>query len=118
MRFVILVLSPPYGHQGPDSAYHFARAALEQGHELLQVFFHQDGVWNASAHTAPPGDDRDVAGRWFELSRRGVDLVLCVTAGARRGVVPPHLAPGFRAAGLGQLAAALGAADRVVVFGD
>ena len=39
MKFGILVNEGPYTHQASDSAYMFAKAAIEQGHEIFRVFF-------------------------------------------------------------------------------
>jgi tRNA 2-thiouridine synthesizing protein D len=130
MRISIVVNEGPYQHQSSDSAYLFARAVLERGHELYRVFFYHDGVYNGSRLGVPPQDDRDVPRRWSELAaRHGVDLVVCVAAAQRRGVLDEaeakrhgkdahNLAPGFRISGLGQLIEAGIESDRLVVFGD
>jgi tRNA 2-thiouridine synthesizing protein D len=47
-----------------------------------------------------------------------VDLVVCVAAALRRGIVDENLAKGFRISGLGQLVESAIQADRLVVFGD
>ena len=44
MKLGILVNEGPYTHQASDSAYQFAKAALEKGHEIFRVFFYSDGV--------------------------------------------------------------------------
>ena len=44
MKFGILVNEGPFTHQASDSAYQFAKAALEKGHEVMRVFFYYDGV--------------------------------------------------------------------------
>ena len=130
MKFGVLVNEGPYQHQAADSAYQFARAALEAGHEIFRVFFYHDGVHNGSRLTAPPQDDRNIVERWSELAEKhGIDLVLCVAAAQRRGVLDAdeakrhgkdadNIAPGFRISGLGQLIEASIQADRMVTFGD
>ena len=77
----------------------------------------------------PPQDERNVGARWSRLAQeRGLDLVVCVAAGQRRGILDAAerdrhgkdadvLAPGFRIAGLGLLAEAAILADRFVTFG-
>ncbi|MEE1577861.1 MAG: DsrE family protein, partial [Deltaproteobacteria bacterium] len=50
MKFGILIKEGPYTHQASDSAYRFASAALEKGHEIEGVFFYNDGVINATRH--------------------------------------------------------------------
>ena len=44
MIFGILVNEGPYQHQASDSAYLFAKAAIEEGHTIFRVFFYHDGV--------------------------------------------------------------------------
>jgi tRNA 2-thiouridine synthesizing protein D len=119
MKFGILVNEGPYNHQASDSAYQFAKAALEKGHEIFRVFFYYDGVNNATRLGEPPTDDRNVTKNWQKLAEEHkLDMVVCVAAGLRRGIVEDNLAPGFRISGLGQLIEAGIQADRVVVFGD
>ncbi|MEZ5658127.1 MAG: sulfurtransferase complex subunit TusD [Burkholderiaceae bacterium] len=119
MKIGILVNEGPYQHQASDSAYLFARAAIEKGHEVSRVFFYHDGVNNATRLTEPPQDDRNIVQRWSRLAEEhGVDLVVCVAAALRRGIKDEVLAPGFRISGLGQLVEIGIEADRLVTFGD
>ena len=119
MKFGIMVNEGPYTHQATDSAYQFAKATLEKGHQIHRVFFYHDGVINATRLTEPPQDDRNVVTRWSKLAEdHGVDLVVCVAAAMRRGIRDENLAPGFRISGLGQLVESGIQADRLVVFGD
>ena len=130
MKFGIQVNEGPYQHQASDSAYQFAKAALEAGHEIYRVFFYHDGVNNGTRLTTPPQDDRNVVTRWSELAEKHeLDMVICVAAAQRRGIADAdesrrngkdadNIAPGFRISGLGQLIEAGIQADRMVVFGD
>ncbi len=119
MKFGILVNEGPYNHQAADTAYQFAKAAIDKGHEIHRVFFYHDGVNNASKLTQPPQDDRNIVNRWSKLAEEhGVDLVVCVAAALRRGIVDENLATGFRISGLGQLVESGIQADRLVTFGD
>ena len=130
MKFGILVNEGPYTHQASDSAYQFAKAAIEKGHEVFRVFFYHDGVNNGTALAVPPQDDRHIPNQWSELAKEhDVDLVLCVAAAQRRGMLDEdeakrngksanNVAEGFRISGLGQLIEAGIQADRLVVFGD
>ncbi len=130
MKFSILVNEGPYQHQASDSAYQFAKAALESGHEVQRVFFYHDGVNNGTNLTTPPQDDRHIQKRWSEMAESNkVDLVLCVAACQRRGIVDEgerdrnkkdatNVADGFRISGLGQLIEAAIESDRLVTFGD
>ena len=119
MNIGILVNEGPYTHEASDSAYHFCRAALAAGHQILRVFFYHDGVNNATRLTEPPQDDRNIVNRWSKLAaEHKVDLVVCVAAALRRGIRDENLATGFRISGLGQLIETSIQADRMVTFGD
>lgn len=119
MKFGILVNEGPFTHQASDSAYQFAKAALEKGHEVWRVFFYHDGVNNANKLSEPQSDDRNLVKLWSELAEEhNVDLVVCVAAALRRGIKDDILAPGFRISGLGQLIEAGIVGDRLVTFGD
>lgn len=130
MKFGILVNEGPYTHQASDTAYQFARAALERGHSIFRVFFYSDGVNNGTRLMVPPQDDRNLQKVWSELAEQyKIDLVVCIAAAQRRGILDKgeakrhgkdadNIAPGFRISGLGQLVEAGIVADRLVVFGD
>lgn len=130
MKFGILVSEGPYTHQASDTAYQFTKAAIEKGHEIFRVFFYHDGVNNGTRLTTPPQDDRNVVNRWSELAtKHNIDLVLCVAAAQRRGIVDEgeakrngkdanNIAAGFRISGLGQLIEAGIQCDRLITFGD
>ena len=129
VKFGILVNEGPYTHQASDTAYQFVKAALAKGHEIYRVFFYHDGVNNATRLTVPPQDDRNIVKRWSDLAaRHKLDLVVCIAAAQRRGLMDKseakrngkdadNIAPGFRISGLGQLIEAGIQADRLVVFG-
>jgi len=119
MKFGILVNEGPFTHQASDTAYQFAKAALEKGHDVPRVFFYYDGVNNANKYSAPQADDRNLVKLWGTLAaEKNVDLVVCVAAGQRRGIQNENLAPGFRISGLGQLVEAGMGCDRLMMFGD
>lgn len=119
MNIGILINEGPYTHQATDSAYLFARAAIEKGHQINRVFFYHDGVNNSTRLTEPPQDDRHIVNRWTKLAQEhNIDLVVCVAAALRRGIKDENLAPGFRISGLGQLIESGIQSDRFVTFGD
>ncbi|MDA8095184.1 MAG: sulfurtransferase complex subunit TusD [Betaproteobacteria bacterium] len=119
MKFGIMINEGPYTHQSTDTAYQFVKAALAKGHQIHRVFFYHDGVNNATRLTEPPQDDRNIVNRWSKLAEEnGIDLVVCVAAALRRGILEENLAKGFRISGLGQLVESGIQADRLVVFGD
>jgi len=130
MKLTIQVNEGPYQHQSSDSAYFFTKAALDKGHEIFRIFFYHDGVNNGTRLTTPPQDDRNIVKRWSELAKEhDIDMVLCVAAAQRRGIVDDgeaerngkdatNMADGFRISGLGQLVEGAIESDRLVVFGD
>jgi len=130
LKFGIVVNEGPYTHQASDSAYHFTKAALAKGHQIVRVFFYHDGVNNATRLTVPPQDDRNLQKLWSELAEaHKLDLVVCIAAAQRRGILDENeakrqgkdannIAPGFRISGLGQLIEAGIKSDRLVTFGD
>ena len=118
MKFTIIVNNAPYQSQSSDTACKFAHALLEEGHDLVQVFFYFDGVWNALDNAEPPQDDRHVIENWSELAQKNdLDLIICSTAAKRRGVRLSTIAPGFIINTLGRLSEAITLSDRVITFG-
>jgi tRNA 2-thiouridine synthesizing protein D len=118
MKFGILVQEGPYNHQASDSAYNFIQAALEKGHQITGVFFYNDGVINATKLMDIPADDRNISKRWSELGAKGIQLIVCVAAGKRRGISPDVLIENARIDGLGQLSELCIESERLITFGD
>ncbi|MFT7388353.1 MAG: tRNA 2-thiouridine synthesizing protein D [Candidatus Endobugula sp.] len=128
MIFSLAIYSTP-SSQSQDSAYRFANALLAQGHTLFRVFFYHDGVYQGSQLSCPPQDEVNLTTRWQTLAEsHGVDLVVCIAAGLRRGVIDRkeaqryekghhNLASGFELSGLGQLVEAAVQSDRLITFG-
>lgn len=128
MKFVINVLS---SSTAPSTrrALRFAQTVLAEGHEIVRVFFYQDGVLTASNNLVLAQDQTDIAQQWQAfISENRLDAVVCIAAALRRGVLDQaeaqryqrnavNLAEGYELSGLGQLHDALQQADRVVSFG-
>jgi len=129
MKFAIQINTSPYGSQAGYTAYRFIESALAAGHQILRVFFYHDGIYHGLKYATPPDDEFDATRRWSELAAcHGLDLVLCISAAQKRGLLckdeavrqdkyDDDLAAGFRIAGLGQLVEATLHADRFIVFG-
>ncbi len=117
MKFTLIVQNAPYRSQASDSAWQFASAVCRLGHELVQVFFYFDGVYNAASQSEPPQDERDVIARWSALAAEyDLSLVVCTTAANRRGVIAP-LAEQFTFGSLAMFSEAVAESDRVITFG-
>jgi len=128
MKFAIALYSPAHA---PSSrrALLFAQAALAGGHEIVRLFFYQDGVYNASASVVTPQDELDVPRQWRAfVTDHQLDGVVCIAAALRRGVLNEEEAKRYQRdavsagapwelSGLGQLHDAVQDADRLICFG-
>ena len=96
---------------------------------MFRVFFYHDGIYHALKYATPPDDELQFTAQWSELARQHqIDLVVCISAAQRRGLLcadeakrqgkaDDDLAEGFRISGLGQLVEATLESDRFIVFG-
>ncbi|QIW15200.1 tRNA 2-thiouridine(34) synthase TusD [Pasteurellaceae bacterium RH1A] len=125
MRYVLAIKSPVYGSQAAYLAYQFAQVLLEEGHEIRQVFFFQNGVSHANSLINPASDEFNLQTAWQNLAQtHRLSLHLCIAAAQRRGVVnqetakngEDNLAQGFTLAGLGEFSQAVLEADRLITF--
>ena len=126
--FLILVHSPAYASQSSLSALKFAEAVVRQGHQLKAVFFYQQGVDHANSLTTVPADELQTISGFKVLNQaHQVPLLLCVTAGEKRGILGKEQAdiegfeqhnadPAFTVAGLAEMAAISAEVDRVIQF--
>ncbi|ALQ04439.1 sulfurtransferase complex subunit TusD [Pseudomonas brassicacearum] len=128
MKFAIALFSAAHA---PSSrrALLFAEAALAGGHEIVRLFFYQDGVYNACASVVTPQDEQDLPRQWRTfVSDNQLDGVVCIAAALRRGVLNEEEAQRYQRSaasveapwalsGLGQLHDAIQDADRLICFG-
>lgn len=126
MIFSLAVYSAPYSSQASYSAYRFATALLNQGHQLYRIFFYHDGVHNGSALASPPQDEFDLYEAWETLAKQH-DVVICIAAALKRGILNEeeatryeksahNLSDAYSLSGLGQLIEAANASDRLITF--
>ena len=130
MKIGVVVSEGPYTHVAADTADNFVKAALAKGHEVPRVFFYHDGVNVSTRLSVPPQDERNIQQNWTALAKdHGIDLVVCIAAAQRRGLLDENeakrqgkdgdnIAEGFRISGLGQLIEMGIQTDRTVMFGD
>lgn len=129
MKITLAVFAAPYSSQASQSAYCYAKAALELGHEIYRIFFYQDGVHNASELAVIPGSELDLQKCWQELATsHEIDTVVCAASALKRGVLDQSeanrynksavsMAEHFHISGIGQLIDANINSDRVIYFG-
>ncbi|WBE24348.1 sulfurtransferase complex subunit TusD [Denitrificimonas caeni] len=128
MKFVINVLSSSTA-PATRRALRFAQAVIAQGHEIVRIFFYQDGVLTASNNLVVAQDQQDIAKQWQTfITEHKLDAVVCIAAALRRGILDQteaqryqraavNLAECYQLSGLGQLHDGLQQADRVISFG-
>ena len=128
MKFAIALFSAAHA---PSSrrALLFAQSALAAGHEIVRLFFYQDGVYNAANSVVTPQDEQDLPHQWRAfVSEHQLDGVVCIAAALRRGVLNEEEAQRYQRSaasveapwalsGLGQLHDAIQDADRLICFG-
>ncbi|NMX68344.1 sulfurtransferase complex subunit TusD [Pseudomonas sp. WS 5111] len=128
MKFAIALFSAAHA---PSSrrALQFAQAVLAGGHEIVRLFFYQDGVYSAANSVVAPQDEQDIAQQWSAfVSKHQLDGVVCIAAALRRGVLNAEEAARYQRSavnldapwalsGLGQLHDAIQDADRLICFG-
>lgn len=128
MKFAIALFAPAHA---PSSrrALRFAQAALDGGHEIVRLFFYQDGVHSASANVVSAQDEVNLPAEWRTfVEQQGLDAVVCIAAALRRGVLneeeaqryqkpAANLGAPWELSGLGQLHEANQLADRLICFG-
>ncbi|MCX7074626.1 MAG: sulfurtransferase complex subunit TusD [Methylococcales bacterium] len=118
MKFALQINSSPYHSSASLTAFRFATEVLAQHHEIFRVFFYHDGIYHALKWANPPDDEISIFKNWSELAQKyDLDLVVCISAAQRRGLINENVADGFRLGGLGQLLEATILADRFLVFG-
>lgn len=128
MKFAIALFAPAHA---PSSrrALRFAQAVLAGQHEIVRLFFYQDGVHSASSNTVCAQDELDIPSEWRAfVEQHQLDAVVCIAAALRRGVLneeealryqkpAANLGAPWELSGLGQLHEANQLADRLICFG-
>lgn len=136
MRLSLYITAAP-DQESAYRAWQFAQAAVASGHSLERIFFAGAGVLHGQNLAVAGRDEQSMTERWQLLQQQvqalpgataqHAELVLCVTAALRYGVLDADnaqrweksaisLAPGFIISGLGQLAEAQLSADRLIHF--
>ena len=129
MKYTLVIHGSPASSQACQTALHFARAALKQGHEIFRVFFLGDGVHAGSSLIVAPQGEQDLHHEWKALgNEHSIDMVVCISAALKRGLLDQseaqrynkfafNVEAPFTVSGLGQLVDGVVSADRVITFG-
>ncbi|GGB58282.1 sulfurtransferase complex subunit TusD [Shewanella inventionis] len=127
-KFIIQVNGSVYGTSASFRALSFCQHALANGHDIITVFFYQDGVTNSNALTCPASDEIDMHAKWQAFAQQyNITLTNCVSAALRRGVLSQQEAvengkkhwnsdETFTMGGLGELVVGIEKADRLISF--
>lgn len=130
MSLSILVLGAPFESQACYTAYRYAKAALEMNTAVDRIFFYQSSVHTASTLSCTPRDEFDLYAAWQQLKQTyNLDLVVCIAAAARRGVIDNseqkrhdkiahNMSSCFELSGLGQLVEAIATSEKLITFGE
>ena len=130
MQYMLAVYGAPCESQAPQTALAFAQALIAAGHRIYRVFFYRGGVQIASSFSILPQDESSLRQKWSAFaSRHDIELVICMTAAMRHGLLDKEEAvrrgrhqwnvdAPFVLSGLGQLAEGITEADRLIVFGE
>ena len=128
MKFAITVHAAP-GSPAARRALRFCQALLAGRHEIIRLFFYQDGVYNACNSLVVPQDEADLSRQWRDfIQANHLDAVVCIAAALRRGLLNQQeadryerpsasVSPPWELSGLGQLHDARQSADRLICFG-
>lgn len=86
--FLIVVTTSYQQNNCANTALKFASAVLAKGHEINGVFFYEDGVDHLNQFISPISDETSIKQQWQEFAEQSdVPLMICTTAGNRRGVL-------------------------------
>lgn len=127
-KFIIQVNGSAYTGSSSYRAYRSAQAVLAAGHQVLQIFFYQDGVFNSNQLNSPASDEFDLNAAWQSLAtEHNIALINCASAAQRRGLLSQaeaqengyahwNVQAPFTMAGLGELVTGIEHADRLLSF--
>lgn len=128
MKFILLVTGPAYGTQQSTSAWLFAKKLIEKKHNLTNVFFHLEGVFNANMLNTSINGSINLTDKWLNIKKKyKVNLNLCISAALKRGIVSKeesknfshtsfNLQKGFKLVSLSFMSKKLLQCDRLVQF--
>jgi sulfur relay (sulfurtransferase) complex TusBCD TusD component (DsrE family) len=116
-KLLIVLFTPPWQSENTDTVYEFAKAALEEGHEVT-IFCDIDATYNLMASQTLT-DQTTPVGKIAKLIEMGARVLACQESARLRGIdLEKGLIKGAVKSSLGQLAVELAEKhDRIVAFG-
>jgi tRNA 2-thiouridine synthesizing protein D len=117
-KLAILLLTPPYTDQNSESVIRLAKAAINQGHEVIGIYANADGVYNMNNQINPTEKGaRNVAELFQELKELGINITCCPICATFRGVKnDDNLIENATFEGLGAFAELALECDKIVAF--
>ncbi|PID44717.1 MAG: sulfurtransferase complex subunit TusD [Proteobacteria bacterium] len=128
MKYSIVINQSGNQSDSPFTALAFARELINQKHDIYRVFLYRQAVEIANDYQQLSTDETDIQAQWKLFSQEHeIDVVVCIAAALRRGVVDENEArrydkrgnnctDHFELSGLGQLVDAVAQSDRVISF--
>ena len=114
-QLLIVLFSSPMQFQNTDTVYEFAKAAVEEGHEVT-VFCDLDAVYSLLASQVLP-DQKTPAKKLVELINKGAHFLACSESARLRGIHSRKaLHEKVIESSLGELALLMDQSDRVIAF--
>jgi tRNA 2-thiouridine synthesizing protein D len=115
-KLLIILFTPPWQSENTDTVYQFAKAAIEEGHEVT-VFCDIDATYNLMASQILP-NQATPAGRISQLIEMGVQIQACSESARLRGIdLQTNLMKGVVRSSLGKLAELIEQHDKVISLG-
>lgn len=115
-KLLIILFSPPWQSENTDTVYEFAKAAVEEGHEVT-VFCDVDATYNLMASQLLP-DRTSPASKMAKLVEMGVQIHACAESARLRGIdLQANIIQGVVKSSLGRCADLMAEHDRIVAFG-
>ncbi len=112
MKLGLMLVRPPYTYQDVDTAYKLAKTALEKKHEV-KIFLYVDSVIAANKEINS-GSERNLAKKFDELTKLGVEIKICGVCVQYRGIKRDQLIEKGELEGLPGLADLIKECDKFV----
>ena len=116
MKSLIIINDAPYGTERCYNALRVAHALLKQGSPQVDLFLMADAVTAARQGQKPPEGHYNIEIMLKRVIRSDGRVMLCGTCMNARGLTTEEMVEGATSSNMTELAEAIAAADRVLVF--